>query len=118
MNCLVIDHDTEAVRYIEGCLQNTGWTYNAVYTGSAGVGAFARKPHHYDLVIMELLLPDTSGIFLAQSFKEIRKDIEILFYSYHPPKGPSARLTLPLGKHLEKCLFGTDLIDYLRRRPS
>ena len=114
MNCLVIDHDREAVRYIEGCLKHTGWNYTSVLTGSGGVGAFSRKPHYWDLVIMELLLPDTSGIFLAQSFKAIRQDTRILFYTHHPMKGASALSTRPLGRYIEKCIIGTELIDYLR----
>ena len=75
---LVVDDDPQALRYVRDALTQAG--YDAIVTGEhreLGRIIEAEKP---DLVLLDLMLPDTDGIRLMQSLPELA-ELPVIFIS-------------------------------------
>ena len=66
---MVIDDDRAATDLIQVILENEGYRVLKAYEGTVGVDLAARE--HPDLIILDLVMPETSGFAVAQQLKQI-----------------------------------------------
>ena len=76
MRILIVENDASLGRYMRGLLE--GWGYEARHCirGKDAVKHFSARP--YDLVLMEVLLPDMKGEDLISRLKGISPDARIV----------------------------------------
>jgi DNA-binding response OmpR family regulator len=66
---LVIDDDPDMRLYISGILQSRGYDIKTVETGCEALAAMRNE--FFDLVVMDILLPDTNGLDLCLKVKDL-----------------------------------------------
>lgn len=66
---LVIDDDTDLGLLLKKCVINNGSEVELAYTGAKGFAAF--KAHKYDLIVLDVMLPDISGFSLLEQIRKI-----------------------------------------------
>ncbi len=66
---IIIDDDREGTKEIKESLEKEGFEITCVYNASEGLSSL--KNSSFDLVLLDLMLPDGSGFKVAQ---EIKKD--------------------------------------------
>ncbi|HRY30215.1 MAG TPA: response regulator transcription factor [Elusimicrobiota bacterium] len=65
---LVIDDDADMRLYVSSILQAQGFEVKSVETGCEAMSAMRNE--FFDLVVMDILLPDTNGLDLCKKVKE------------------------------------------------
>ena len=78
---LLIDDDPLVCEMTQGVLGRLG--YNSIVNMSAREAreTFSNSPWQFDLIMVDLLLPDGNGIELAQGLLGIRSDVPIVLYT-------------------------------------
>ena len=79
---LVVDDDKDICRVISRDLSEQGYKINCVYTGSDAVSKI--KNEHYDLLIIDLLLPDVIGTDLVKKIREFNNESKIIILTANP----------------------------------
>lgn len=79
MRVLVIEDDEILRTHITGLLKQDGYACDAV--GTAEDGAFMLKENDYDAVILDILLPDGSGLDVLKTFRATGKAVPVLILS-------------------------------------
>ena len=73
---MIVDDDPSVVKTFRMILENAGYT---VDTASNAVGAIRKASRiHFDLVIVDINLPDTLGDILAERLIEVNKNLRII----------------------------------------
>ena len=79
---LLLIEDEEFIREVyKDELQSAGFLVDGFATGSEGLKAF--KENYYDLVILDIILPDMNGLHVLKGMKEdsLKKDTPVLILS-------------------------------------
>jgi CheY-like chemotaxis protein len=84
---LVMD-DEESIRdVIVRSLQQLGYQVVSVASGCAAIAAFQSNEEGFDLVLLDMILPDVSGSEVFAKIREIRPDAPVLLMSGFSPAG-------------------------------
>ena len=84
---LVMD-DEESIRdFIARSLQQLGYKVVSVASGRAAIAAFQSNEKGFDLVLLDMILPDISGSEVFAKIREIRPDAPVLVMSGYSPAG-------------------------------
>jgi CheY-like chemotaxis protein len=84
---LVMD-DEESIRdVIVRSLEQLGYQVTAVASGRAALKAFQSPDAGFDLVLLDMILPDVSGSEVFGRIREIQPDAPILVMSGYSPAG-------------------------------
>ena len=78
---LVIDDDTEYQKSFSEKLKMMDFTASVADTGDQAVEIFSRSPDYFDLVILDLLMPDIDGSEIHELLKITNPEVRILFTS-------------------------------------
>jgi PAS domain S-box-containing protein len=73
-NILIIDDDLLLLKFLEQFLTTKGHDVNAVNNANDALKAFTNKK--YDLILMDILMPDVSGIELYEKLQRMDKSID------------------------------------------
>lgn len=76
---LLIDDDQDILEFIKKPLQHLGFTVDATDNVDSAISLF--KSSAYDLIITDLILPQSSGVDAIRMFKEINSKIKIIAIS-------------------------------------
>lgn len=76
MRILVVEDEAKLLNIILRSLKAEGLTVDGVATAEAGLEYV--KSYHYDLVILDLLLPDSSGTSLLKRIRELHQSMPVL----------------------------------------
>jgi CheY-like chemotaxis protein len=77
---------------------------------------FWEEPDAFDLILVDHMMPQMTGVELAAAIKEARKDIPILLYSGYISKDlQDSCLQVGVGELLRKPYRMEELADALRR---
>ena len=88
-------------------LRACGCNPTEVSDGYAALTAFRADPHHYDLVVLDLLMPGMSGEDTLVELRRVRADVRVLIISgyneggilnRHAGGGPLAYLAKPFTR--------------------
>jgi CheY-like chemotaxis protein len=84
---LVMD-DEESIRdVIARSLQQLGYKVVSVASGRAAISAFQSNENGFDLVLLDMILPDVSGSEVFARIREIKPDAPVLVMSGYSPAG-------------------------------
>jgi DNA-binding NtrC family response regulator len=78
---LVIDDDTGFQKSFSEKLKMMDFTVSVADTGDQAVEIFSRSPDYFDLVILDLLMPDVDGSEIHELLKITNPEVRILFTS-------------------------------------
>jgi DNA-binding NtrC family response regulator len=78
---LVIDDDTGFQKSFSEKLKMMGFTVSVADTGDQAVEIFSLSPDYFDLVILDLLMPDIDGSEIHELLKITNPEVRILFTS-------------------------------------
>jgi CheY-like chemotaxis protein len=87
---LFVDSDQTIMEKVGAMLEEMGYEVRMEMSGMGALTVFSNNPATYDLIIMDLGMPDISGLILAERFLRLRGDIPIVL------------LTGPEGEKLSK----------------
>lgn len=68
LHALVIDNDTQIQRLLTIALEAAGYRLSTAATGQEGLAMIAR--HRHDVIILDLGLPDVSGLLVLKQLRE------------------------------------------------
>ncbi len=75
---LLVDDDETIGISVRGMLQRLGYKVTAFTDGREALKVFSERPSEFDLVITDHLMPQLTGVDLAQEILRIRSDIPII----------------------------------------
>ena len=105
---LVVDDDPQALGQIRGFLENAG--YRALLTGDPDQVEDLAQAHLPDLVLLDLLLPDTDGIELMQSVPALSDRPVIFLSAYGRDETIAKALEIGAADYVVKPFSPTELI--------
>ena len=78
---LVIDDDPGFQKSFSQKLKMMGFSVSVADTGGKAVEIFSRSPGYFDLVVLDMLMPDLDGTDIYELIKIKNPDVRILFTS-------------------------------------
>ncbi len=75
---LFVDDNESIVNLVENILQYFGYRVTVFTEGHEALKVFSEKPSEFDLVITDYVMPNLTGVDLAQKMIGIRSDIPII----------------------------------------
>src|SRR5262245_60146599 len=66
---LMIDDDARLAKMVRDYLEGNGFTVQGALTAAAGLNTLAREPGAFDLVVLDLMLPDGDGLDLCRRIR-------------------------------------------------
>ena len=78
---LFVDGDQTIAEKVNTMLEEMGHLVRIETSGMDALAVFSTNPGGYDLIIMDLGMPDISGLLLAEKLLRMRGDIPILLLS-------------------------------------
>jgi len=81
MKILIVEDDPQVTHYITLRLNKWGHASESATTGKEALQAAAKT--HYDLVLLDIMLPDSKGYDLIPKFKDINPEINIITMTGH-----------------------------------
>ncbi len=76
MRILVVEDELKILQFIVNSLQGLGHAIDATQSGDVARSYF--EQYEYDLVILDVMLPDDNGIKICKSFKVLKPSVPIL----------------------------------------
>jgi len=80
---LVVDDEDPVRKVTRRVLERHGYKVITTKTGEAALNVVRSRPTGLDLVLLDVGLPDRSGLTVADGMREIRGDLSIVFTSGH-----------------------------------
>ncbi|MFY9723926.1 MAG: response regulator [Bryobacteraceae bacterium] len=80
---LVVEDSAEVRHFIRAVLRNLGYTVIATGGGAEAVAAFEGPAAPIDLLIIDVVLPDSSGHDVARQLRESKAGLTVLYISGH-----------------------------------
>jgi two-component system alkaline phosphatase synthesis response regulator PhoP len=114
LNILIVEDETNLGSTLEEYLSSQGHQCSWSQTGEMARESFKiKKPN---LILMDIGLPDTSGLLLAREFRSIRKDFVLLFLSaLNDPETKVEALEIGAEDYITKPFALKELILRLER---
>ena len=79
---LVIDDTKIVCLGLEAELGDAGWEVSSAYRGKDAVDK--AKKEHFDLVFVDLMMPEMDGVETCRAIKEVSPETEVVLISGHP----------------------------------
>jgi CheY-like chemotaxis protein len=78
---LLVDDEEDIVSVTASMLQRLGHTVRAETQSLNALRRFSEEPDRFDLAILDYVMPDLTGLELAQRFRRIRPGFPVLLYA-------------------------------------
>ncbi len=89
---LIIDDDSDVRKVLRKMLENEGHSVDEATDGGKGVVAYQKKPA--DLVITDMIMPETEGIETIRELKRRNPDVKIIAISGGGRNSPEGYLEM------------------------
>lgn len=93
---LVVDDEPMILRIFKRLLSEEGYTVLTARNGKEGLEVVRKK--NLELVILDLKLPDMSGIDILRRIRKLRKNVEVIVITGHGTM-KTARAAMGLGAY-------------------
>jgi len=112
---LIVDDDTEICRTLEVQFFQGGYEAQSVYDVSSALVRLANES--FDLVLVDLVFPDVSGIDLLRMIRKAKNEIPVIVLTGHESLSTAITATsLHISGYLTKSTTtGPDLLDAVER---
>gem|GEM_PF-2257994 len=106
---ILVVEDEDAVReFIRLVLVQAGYTVSLASDGEEAWDIFRREPHHFDLVLSDVLMPRRNGPELAALIHSLRPTLPILFVSGYTGAAAAKLQQIPARELLLEKPFSID----------
>ncbi len=78
MNVLMIEDNESVSEMMEMFFLNEGWQATFKYDGKAGLKAFLDEPNKWDMITLDLNLPELDGMAVAKKIREVSKTVPLI----------------------------------------
>jgi two-component system cell cycle sensor histidine kinase/response regulator CckA len=113
---LVVDDEPSVVEIASETLKRLGYQVTTAESGPAGWKTFEEAPQRFDLVITDHVMPEITGMRLAEKMLEIRRDLPIiLFTGYTETVTPEKAREKGISEFLLKPVVARELAETVRR---
>lgn len=114
-NLLVVEDDTYNVAYFNELFSSLGVNYHIESTGTDAIEHF-KKNQNYDVVLMDIKLPDMSGYDVIEEFKRINPNVPIIAQTAYAAESDKQK-ALQVGciDYIAKPIFRDKLIGMLQK---
>ena len=113
---LFVDDDEAVLRFAESALPRQGFKLTLCRNGEEGLKVFAEKPHNFDLVITDQVMPKMSGEKLAAAIHQLRPDMPIILFTGFSDEIPPEQLQRAgINEVVLKPIIVKDLVDAIRK---
>ncbi|HEU4446194.1 MAG TPA: response regulator [Nitrososphaeraceae archaeon] len=117
---LVVDNEKDITVALQVGLEDGGFDVDTFNDPSLALKNF--KPNYYDLVLIDIVMPDIDGFDLYERLKKIDPDIKACFLTasemYHEEFRTSEHCALDKDLFLQKPISNDDLIMEINRKIS
>ena len=77
---LLVEDETHVVSFIKKGLTEESFDVTVAFDGSTGLQLFASN--YFDLVILDIMLPDKNGLEVCREIRKTNHSIPVLFLTY------------------------------------
>jgi len=112
---LLVDGDQTISETVNAMLKGAGHETRIETSGGDGLEAFSRNPRAFNLIILDVGLPDISGLLLAEKLLKVRSDIPIVLLSGEEGQTQSKARNSGINFFGSKPLSMTDLAETVQR---
>jgi two-component system cell cycle sensor histidine kinase/response regulator CckA len=113
---LVVDDEPSVLEVVTAALKQLGYRVTMARDGSEGLAKFRDHPEAFDLVVTDHVMPDLTGVKLAQKMLQIREDIPIILFSgFSETISPEKARSLGIKEFLMKPIMKRQLAETVRK---
>lgn len=113
---LLVDDEPSIVEMMSQTLERLGYSVTSVQSGEGALKMFLDEPSRFDLVITDQTIPDLTGLDLAKSILQARKDIPIiLFTGYSEALSPDTAKAAGISEFIMKPVAKREMAETIRR---
>ena len=117
---LFVDDEPDLTSLIKKALESAGFSVNVFNNSADALRDF--KPHFYDLVMLDIVLPKMDGFSLYKELKKVDPDVKVCFLTasekYREDLRKGECQTLSKDLFIRKPLSIKNLINEIHRRLS
>ncbi|MCF7886070.1 MAG: response regulator [Candidatus Marinimicrobia bacterium] len=112
---LIIEDEVNLTKAAQEMLEYNNYEVDTASDGQEALEKLENKDFYYDLIISDVLLPDTNGIKLLDSFRKFQGDIPIIFSSGYADERSKQEKILDKGiPFIQKPFKIKDLLKKVR----
>jgi DNA-binding NtrC family response regulator len=115
---LFVDDEPDLTSLFKKVLESAGFHVNAFNNSADALREF--KPHFYDLVMLDIVMPDTDGFALHKELKKVDPDVKVCFLTasekYREGLREGEYQTLSKDLFIQKPLSIKDLRKEIHKR--
>lgn len=112
---LVVDDEQMALALIKRLLSDAGFSVTTAQSGFECLDVFRRRPHSFDLVLLDLTMPFMDGEETFGRLREIRPDLAVVLCTgFIEHKRLEAMLHAGLAGFLRKPIAADEIVRYVR----
>ncbi|GAA3020607.1 response regulator transcription factor [Tetragenococcus solitarius] len=78
MNILMIEDNESVCEMMQMFFLNEGWEVTFKYDGQTGIDAFLEDPQKWDLITLDLNLPEVDGMVVARKIREVSSTVPLV----------------------------------------
>ncbi|GMA06995.1 DNA-binding response regulator [Tetragenococcus halophilus subsp. flandriensis] len=78
MNLLMIEDNESVCEMMQMFFVNEGWEVTFKYDGQRGIDAFLEDPQNWDMIILDLNLPEVDGMVVARKIREVSSTVPLV----------------------------------------
>ncbi|MHB8109541.1 MAG: hybrid sensor histidine kinase/response regulator [Syntrophorhabdaceae bacterium] len=113
---LVVDDEPFVAEVAAETLKRLGYATTTALSGTEGWKKFEDNPYNFDLVITDQVMPDITGMGLAEKVLKLRKNLPvILITGYSETVSPEMAKALGISQFLMKPIDKRTLAETVRR---
>jgi DNA-binding NtrC family response regulator len=115
---LFVDNEPDLTSLFKKALESAGFNVNVFNNSNDALRDF--KPHFYDLVMLDIVMPKMDGFSLYKELKKVDPDVKVCFITasekYHEDLREGEYQTLSKDLFIQKPLSIKDLTKEIHKR--
>jgi DNA-binding response OmpR family regulator len=115
---LVVDNERDITTTLQVGLEDGGFSVDTFTDPSLALKSF--KPNYYDLVLIDIVMPDIDGLELHERLKKIDPDVKVCFLTaselYHEEFRKADHCSIDKDLFLQKPIPIDELIIEINKR--
>ena len=116
LHILFVDDEEDVVNVTVPMLEGLGHSVRGETESLNALRRFSEEPEQFDLAILDYVMPELTGLELAQRFRRIRPGFPVLLYARHRDRPSTEKLEAAgIGRFIVKPATSVALGGMLRK---